>query len=106
MSDFLYSSNPFMLPALMVVVLGLAIELPYRFKASLSLQHLNTDCTNAVQAGLLTLSAFVLGLSFSQASARFDARRAVVVAEANSIATTWLRADHSSRQSPNVSARY
>jgi hypothetical protein len=39
------------------------------------------------------LSAFVLSLSFSQASARFDSRRALVVTEANAIGTTWLRAD-------------
>jgi len=38
-------------------------------------------------------SALVLGLSFSQASARFDARRAIVITEANAIGTTWLRAD-------------
>lgn len=93
MTEFLYLSNPWILPALMLVVLGLAIELPYRFKAALPLRKLNPDASNIVQAGLVTLSAFVLSLSFSQASARFDARRLVVVAEANSIATTWLRAD-------------
>lgn len=93
MTDFLYRSSPWMLPTLMFVVLGLAIELPYRFKALLPLKKLNPDSINAVQTALLTLSAFVLGLSFSQASARFDARRSVVVAEANSIDATWLRAD-------------
>lgn len=93
MTDLLYQSNPWILPTLMLVALGLAIELPYRLRTVLSLKKLNPDPINAVQAGLLTLSAFVLGLSFSQASARFDARRAVVVAEANSIGTTWLRAD-------------
>jgi hypothetical protein len=51
------------------------------------------DAWNAVQAGILTLAAFVLGLSFSQASARFDARRGLVVKEANAIGTTWLRAN-------------
>jgi hypothetical protein len=35
----------------------------------------------------------VLGLSFSQAEGRFDARRALVIKEANAIGTTWLRAD-------------
>lgn len=77
----------------MLVVLGLAIELPYRLRAVVSLKNPNLDPVNALQAGLLTLSAFVLGLSFSQASARFDARRAIVVAEANAIGTAWLRAD-------------
>lgn len=77
----------------MLVVLSLAIELPYRLRAVVSLKNPNLDPVNALQAGLLTLSAFVLGLSFSQASARFDARRAIVIAEANAIGTAWLRAD-------------
>ncbi|HLY03834.1 MAG TPA: hypothetical protein VKR56_15215 [Candidatus Cybelea sp.] len=93
MTDFLYQSNPWILPAVMLVVLGLAIEVPYRLRAVVSLKNPNFDPVNALQAGLLTLAAFVLGLSFSQASARFDARRAVVIAEANAIGTAWLRAD-------------
>jgi hypothetical protein len=76
----------------MLVVLALCIEVPYRLGGSL-IQSVNTDAWNAVQAGILTLAAFVLGLSFSQASARFDGRRALVVKEANAIGTTWLRAD-------------
>lgn len=76
----------------MFAVLALAIEAPYRL---LRLKHAgeHIDAFNAVQAGLLTLASFVLGLSFAQASARFDARRALVVKEANAIGTTWLRAD-------------
>ena len=93
MTDFIYQSNPWLLPLLMLVVLTLAIELPYRFRTYVPENKLNPDAVNAVQTGLLTLSAFVLGLSFSQASARFDARRAIVVSEANAIGTTWLRAD-------------
>jgi hypothetical protein len=93
MTALLYQSNPWILPTVMLVVLGLAIELPYRLRAVVSLKNPNHDPVNAVQAGLLTLSAFVLGLSFSQASARFDARRAIVIAEANAIGTTWLRSD-------------
>lgn len=93
MTDLLYQASPWILPTVMLVVLGLAIELPFRLRAAVSLKNPSRDPVNAVQAGLLTLSAFVLGLSFSQASARFDARRAVVIAEANAIGTTWLRAD-------------
>jgi hypothetical protein len=93
MTDLLYESNPWILPSVMLIVLGLAIEVPYRLRVVVSLKNPNLDPVNALQAGLLTLSAFVLGLSFSQASARFDARRAIVIAEANAIGTTWLRAD-------------
>src|SRR5271166_3192968 len=93
MTAFLFESSPWLLTALMLVVLSLAIELPYRFADLLSRRKPEADSINTLQAGLLTLSAFVLSLSFSQASARFDARRAIVVKEANAIGTTWLRAD-------------
>jgi hypothetical protein len=92
-TEFLYQSNPWILPKATLIVLSLAIELPYRLRAVVSLKNPSLDPVNALQAGLLTLSAFVLGLSFSQASARFDARRAIVIAEANAIGTAWLRAD-------------
>jgi len=78
----------------MLVVLALAIELPFRVGNSFAtLANLRSEAFNAVQAGLLTLASFVLGLSFAQASARFDVRRDLVVKEANAIGTTWLRAN-------------
>jgi hypothetical protein len=93
MTAFLFDFNPWLLPIVMFVVLGLAIELPYRFADKLKKTAAKGDPFNSVQAALLTLSAFVLGLSFSQAAARYDARRAIVVNQANAISTTWLRAD-------------
>jgi hypothetical protein len=93
MTDFLFFANPALLPALMLVLLAACIEVPYRLRRFLSQTRVNVDAWNAVQAGILTLAAFVLGLSFSQASARFDARRGLVVKEANAIGTTWLRAN-------------
>jgi hypothetical protein len=93
MTQFFFQDNPWLLRIVMLVVLGIAIELPYRFAGLLSREKARTDTVNAIQGGLLTLSAFVLGLSFAQASARFDSRRALVVTEATAIGTTWLRAD-------------
>jgi len=91
---FLFHSNPWLLPIAMLLILSLAIEVPFRLGRSLaSLMKLRSDAFNVVQAGLLTLASFVLGLSFAQASARFDVRRDLVVKEANAIGTTWLRAD-------------
>ncbi len=94
MTQFLFYSNPWVLPAVMLVVLALSIEVPYRI-GHLLLPRLpvNDDAWNIVHAGLITLASFVLGLSFAQASARFDGRRALVVKEANAIGTTWLRAN-------------
>lgn len=94
MTDFIFFSSPWLLPIVMLVVLGLLIELPYRFGSRLAPGLLvKDDAWNIVHAGLLTLASFVLGLSFAQASARFDGRRALVVKEANAIGTTWLRAN-------------
>ncbi len=92
MTNFIFQASPWMLPAFMLVVLVISIELPYRLRHVLLRTTVNIDPINVLQAGLLTLSAFVLSLAFSQASARFDARRNVVVREANAIGTTWLRA--------------
>jgi hypothetical protein len=46
----------------------------------------------AMVAATLGLLAFVLAFTFGLAASRFDARRTVVVNEANSIGTTYLRA--------------
>ena len=43
---------------------------------------------------LLALLAFLLAVTMSMAADRFDARRALVVAEANAIGTTYLRAGY------------
>jgi hypothetical protein len=91
---FIFQTAPWVLPAFMLVVLALAVELPYRFlRPKDGAPGVSDEVLNGVQAGLFTLAAFVLGLSFAQASERFDLRRSLVVKEANSIGTTWLRAD-------------
>lgn len=93
MTQLIFQSNPWVIPTLMLVVLALSVEVPYRFGRLLARYIPKTDPFNIVQAGLLTLAAFVLALSFNQASARFDTRRALVVKEANAIGTTWLRSN-------------
>jgi hypothetical protein len=45
-----------------------------------------------IVGGLLGLLAFVLALTLSYSSARFDERRAGALAETNAIGTAWLRA--------------
>lgn len=46
-----------------------------------------------VQGAVLGLLGLLLGFSFAMSVSRYDARRALVNHEANSIGTTWLRAD-------------
>lgn len=94
MTQFVFYSNPWLLPSVMLVTLALLIELPYRIgKLRASRELVKDDAWNIVHAGLLTLASFVLGLSFAQASGRFDGRRALIIKEANAIGTTWLRPD-------------
>jgi hypothetical protein len=93
LTQFFFGSNPWLLPAVLLIVLGLSIELPFRFWKISEASPVTDGAFNTTQAALLTLGVFVLGLSFAQASARYDARRTLVVKEANAIGTTWLRAD-------------
>jgi hypothetical protein len=50
--------------------------------------------TGVLVGSILALLAFLLAVTMGMASDRFDARRAVVLAEANSIGTTYLRAGY------------
>ncbi len=47
----------------------------------------------AVQAAAYTMLGLLLGFSFSLGLSRFDARRTVLIDEANAIGTTYLRTD-------------
>ena len=55
-------------------------------------QEAEKSSLNFATAGMVGLLAFLLGISLSMASGRYEARRNSVLAEANSIGTTWLRA--------------
>jgi hypothetical protein len=46
-----------------------------------------------IQGAVLGLLGLLLGFSFAMAVGRYDTRRSLVVDEANSIGTTWLRSD-------------
>src|SRR5579862_1787265 len=48
---------------------------------------------NTVQAATLTLLALIIGFTFSMAVSRYDLRKTLEEAEANAIATEYLRAD-------------
>jgi hypothetical protein len=47
----------------------------------------------AVEAAIFALLGLLIAFTFQGASARFDARRELVVQEANNIGTAWLRID-------------
>jgi hypothetical protein len=50
--------------------------------------------TPMIVGSLLALMAFLLAITMGMASDRFDSRRALVLAEANSVGTTYLRAGY------------
>src|SRR6478672_10427857 len=50
--------------------------------------------TNLLVGSILALLAFLLAVTMGMASDRFDTRRAIALAEANSIGTTYLRAGY------------
>lgn len=95
MIDFLaYGSAPVFLLVfvalanLLLVALGSAIG--RRFEAG---QNARADAAFGVaQAAIFGVTTLILAFSFSFASSRFDARRTLVVDEANDIGTTYLRA--------------
>lgn len=61
-------------------------------------QHRNPEgkggATPMIVGSLLALMAFLLAVTMGMASDRFDARRALVLAEANALGTTYLRAGY------------
>jgi hypothetical protein len=82
-----------LLPAA-VVLLWLAIEVGYRVGIW---RHARTpdekeQPVGAMVASILALLAFVIAFTFGLAASRFEARRQVILEEANAIGTTYLRA--------------
>jgi hypothetical protein len=51
------------------------------------------DGIGAIEAAIFALLGLLLGFSFSGATARLDARRQLIIAEANAIGTAYLRLD-------------
>ncbi|WP_431270646.1 hypothetical protein [Dankookia sp. P2] len=85
-----------MLPlgAFLLALLLLANELGYRigrWRAANRLEAMESNI-GMLTTGMLGLLAFTLGLTISIAESRYEARRDLVVTEANAIGTAWLRA--------------
>jgi hypothetical protein len=58
----------------------------------------------AMVSATLALLAFMLAITFSLAATRFDARRSLVLEEANSVGTTYLRAAMLPERGPEIRA--
>jgi len=85
------------LAGLFILLLLLAsLEFGVQFGKFVARRHTPTDgeksSVNFATAGMMGLLAFLLGVSLSMASDRYQQRRDSVLAEANAIGTAWLRA--------------
>ena len=79
-----------------LLLLLLALEVGVQLGKFTARRHAPTDSekssVNFATAGMMGLLAFLLGVSLSMASDRYQQRRDSVLAEANAIGTAWLRA--------------
>lgn len=82
------------LPTVIGLLLLVALETGYRLGRWRHVHYLDEKDVpvGAMVGSVLGLLALVLGFTFSLAASRFDARRMVVLDEANAIGTTYLRA--------------
>lgn len=86
--------NQWAIFAFVTIVLIITADLGYRF--GVSSKKKNPDQVknySAFQGAILGLLGLLLGFSFAMAVGRYETRFTLVVEEANSIGTTWLRAD-------------
>jgi hypothetical protein len=77
----------------MVLIVLLSVEGGYRLGRMRAREaHEMETPVGEMVASTLGLLAFILAFTFGLAASRFDAKRQLVVDEANAIGTTWLRA--------------
>jgi hypothetical protein len=89
-------TNLLLLWAILFGVLAVAGEIGFRLEGwrttRRTLPEAQRSGISTVTASMFALLAFTLGLTISFAQSRFEARRDLVVREANAIGTAWLRA--------------
>jgi hypothetical protein len=84
-------------PAYALLLLGcmlLLLELGRRLGLRALREHPDADLgAGAINGAVFALFGLLIAFTFSGAATRFDARRQLVVREANAIGTAWLRVD-------------
>jgi hypothetical protein len=92
----LASGNLHLTGLFILLLLLVSLELGVQFGKFVARRHVPSDgeksSVNFATAGIMGLLAFLLGVSLSMASDRYQQRRDSVLAEANAIGTAWLRA--------------
>lgn len=90
----MYNHSSILIVGVLFVVLVAATELGYRLglRFATSTADGTKSQINTIQGSLLGVLALLLGFTFSLSLQRFDSRSEAVIAEANAIGTTILRA--------------
>src|SRR4051812_20653426 len=88
-------AQPLLIAFCLFAGMSLMLEWGRRVGASqrASLMDGGASGVGAVEASIFTLLGLLVAFTFQGAAARFDARRTLVVEEANNIGTAWLRID-------------
>ena len=92
---WLLSASPLILGLAIFLILTAASEIGYRFgqrRGATLADGADHAVTATLTSGMVGLLAFILGLTINFAENRYEARRELVVAEANAISTAWQRA--------------
>lgn len=91
---FLYGTHEVIIQCVFFALMLAAIELGFRLgrKAEASTGAQTKSQIAIVEAALLGILALLLGFTMSMAVSRFEARKQLVLSEANAIGTSYLRA--------------
>lgn len=92
-NQFFYSGMEFSLVVGLFALLLIAAEAGFRISRSWirRIGDVDKSQTSTLQAAVLGLMGLLAGFSLSMAVARFDARRQLIIEEANAIGTCYLR---------------
>jgi hypothetical protein len=93
-SDLFYRMDAWVICLILLALMSAALEIGFRVGRRVRSAASDQDRSVATTtiAAVLGLLALLLGFSFSMAMTRYDSRYGLVVKEANSIGTTFLRA--------------
>jgi len=86
-------ASPMLFCLLLFAALLLMVELGRRLGKVWSREGAGGQGTAALDGAIFALFGLLIAFTFSGAASRFDARRDLIVQEANAIGTAWLRVD-------------
>jgi hypothetical protein len=91
----MYGQSSILIVSVLFLCMLLSVEMGFRIRSRWRKQTVAAEAitqANAILVSMLGLLALLLAFTFSAALQRYDDRSQVVVAEANAIGTTYLRA--------------